>query len=450
MLNLSKNNISNKIDTNEYRSFKQVQFFKYSKPLLKICYVILAIGFVTLFLPWTQNIQANGYLTTLQPDKRPQEINSVIAGKIEKWYVREGVFVEKGDTIIHLSEVKDAYFDPELLDRQKEQIEAKQQSVEAYGQKVQATDVQIEALQRSQELKMEQARNKLKQAYLKLQSDSINLEATKTNLHIAQNQFERTKKLYEQGLKSLTDLEIKKVKYQEEQAKLISNKNYVLQSENNILNAKMEIITLENEYKEKLAKSRSERFSTISSRLDEEVNVSKFKNTYKNYEMRNRFYYITAPQSGYITKINKAGIGEIFKEGDPILTIVPIDYELALEMYVRPIDIPLVKLGGKTRINFDGWPSIVFSGWPNISFGTFGGEIIAIDRNISENGLYRVMVAPDKDEIPWPHELNIGSGGKTITLLNTVPVWYEMWRQFNGFPPDYYIHNQKNIIKKTK
>jgi hypothetical protein len=22
--------------------------------------------------------------------------------------------------------------------------------------------------------------------------------------------------------------------------------------------------------------------------------------------------------------------------------------------------------------------------------------------------------------------------------LNNVPVWYEIWRQFNSFPPDYY------------
>ena len=402
-----------------------------------------------LFLPWTQNISANGYVTTLLPDKRPQEINSVIAGKVEKWFVREGVYVHKGDTIIHLSEVKDAYFDPDLLLRQKEQIQAKEQSVQAYNSKVDATDDQIVALKISQQLKMEQARNKLKQSFLKLQSDSINLEASKTNLKIAQNQYERNSKLYDQGLKSLTELEIKKVKLQEEQAKLIGNKNNVLQSENNILNARMEIISLENEYKEKLAKSSSDRFSTVSSRLEEEVNVSKFKNTYKNYEMRNSFYYITAPQSGYVTKINKAGIGEIFKEGDPIVTIVPIDYELALEMYVKPIDIPLVKIGGKTQINFDGWPSIVFSGWPNVSFGTFRGEIIAIDRYISPNGLYRVMVAPDKNDHPWPKEINIGSGGKTITLLNTVPVWYEMWRQFNGFPADYYSQKQELEIKKT-
>lgn len=449
MLNTSNSNRIKNLKADEFKSFKQIHFYKHSKALLKISYITLGVCVLMLFAPWTQNTNAHGYVTTLQPDKRPQEVNSVIAGKVEKWFIREGVFVNKGDTIIHLSEVKDDYFDPNLIMRQKEQIEAKNMSITAYSNKMKAADEQIVALKKTQQLKMEQARNKLKQAYLKLQSDSINLEASKTNLSIAENQFTRTKTLYEQGLKSLTELEIKKAKLQEEQAYLIGNKNYVLQSQNNILNAKMEIISLENEYNEKVAKSYADRFSTLSDRSDAEVNVSKYKNTLKNYELRNQYYYVTAPQSGYVTKIAKAGIGEIFKEGASIVTIMPADYDLAVEMYVKPIDIPLIKMGGKTRLIFDGWPSIVFSGWPNVSFGTFGGTITAIDRYISPNGLYRVMIVPDKDDHAWPKQINIGSGSKTFTLLNTVPVWYEVWRQLNGFPPDYYSKNEdQNKVKK--
>jgi hypothetical protein len=32
----------------------------------------------------------------------------------------------------------------------------------------------------------------------------------------------------------------------------------------------------------------------------------------------------------------------------------------------------------------------------------------------------------------------VGSGASGIALLNDVPIWYELWRQLNGFPPDYY------------
>ncbi len=122
-------------------------------------------------------------------------------------------------------------------------------------------------------------------------------------------------------------------------------------------------------------------------------------------------------------------------------------------MFVKPVDISLFEIGQKTRIVFDGWPSIIFSGWPNVTFGTFGGTVVAIDRYISENGKYRVMVAPDKEDAEWPNEINVGSGAQTISLLNTVPVWYEIWRQLNGFPEYFYTrkpNNDKNNKKESK
>ena len=121
-------------------------------------------------------------------------------------------------------------------------------------------------------------------------------------------------------------------------------------------------------------------------------------------------YYITAPINGYITQAIQSGIGENLKEGDRIVSIMPADYELAVEMYVRPIDLPLLQKGQDVRIQFDGWPAIVFSGWPEQSYGTYGGEIFAIDRFISKNAKYRVLVAPDPEEPEWPEALRLGAG----------------------------------------
>ena len=108
-----------------------------------------------------------------------------------------------------------------------------------------------------------------------------------------------------------------------------------------------------------------------------------------------------------------------------------------------------VKKGEKIRVWFDGWPTIVFSGWPEMSYGTFGGEIVAIENFISENGKFRVLIAPDKTEEKWPSQVRVGSGAQTIALLNTVPVWFEIWRVLNGFPPDYYKTADKPS-KETK
>lgn len=64
------------------------------KRIIRISIIlIILIGFI--FLPWTQNIQTTGTVTTLRPEQRPQELNTLIAGKIDKWYVKEGDIVKK-------------------------------------------------------------------------------------------------------------------------------------------------------------------------------------------------------------------------------------------------------------------------------------------------------------------------------------------------------------------
>ena len=50
--------------------------------------------FVLMWMPWTQNIQTTGTITTLYQDQRPQQLNSIIPGRILKWWVKEGDFVK--------------------------------------------------------------------------------------------------------------------------------------------------------------------------------------------------------------------------------------------------------------------------------------------------------------------------------------------------------------------
>jgi hypothetical protein len=177
---------------------------------------------------------------------------------------------------------------------------------------------------------------------------------------------------------------------------------------------------------------------------DARTEVVKMENQLTNYQVRASFYYVTAPQTGYITEAVSTGIGENIKAGDNLITIMPDNVDYAVEMFVEPMDLPLMNVGNEIRIIFDGWPSIVFSGWPIITYGTFGGEVVAIDRFISPNGKYRLLVKPDPDEPEWPDAIRVGSGANTLALLNDVPVWYELWRRINGFPPDYYSSANSN------
>jgi len=130
---------------------------------------------------------------------------------------------------------------------------------------------------------------------------------------------------------------------------------------------------------------------------------------------------------------------------------MPADYDLAVETFVDPLDLPLIHLNEEVRVQFDGWPAIVFSGWPNVSYGTYGAKVVAIETFISDNGKYRVLLAPDENDHPWPAALRAGSGAYTIALLEDVPIWYELWRHLNGFPANYYKpKNDENDNKKKK
>jgi multidrug resistance efflux pump len=403
-----------------------------------------------MFLPWTQYIRARGYVTTLQPDQRPQTINSIIAGRIEKWYVREGNFVNKGDTILFLSEIKDEYFDPNLLGRTEEQIQAKEMAVDSYMEKVKALDAQIDALIKTKNLKIEQANNYIQQAELKIESDSIELEAARINLRVAEEQLKRGEEMYEEGLKSLTELEGRRVKAQEAKAAVIGWENKLLTSRNELINAQIELTSIDNQYRDKLAKAESEKFTALSNMYDAEAEVTKMQNKYMNYSVRSGYYYITSPIDGYVTKTLRSGLGETVKEGEELVSLMPEIYDLAVSIYVAPMDLPLIQLGQEVRFMFDGWPSIVFSGWPNLAYGTFGGKVVAIDNFISDNGKYRIMVAPDENDVPWPELLRVGSGAQGLALLKVVPVWYELWRNLNGFPPDFYNVETENSEIKEK
>lgn len=450
MLNISKSGLYKNVHLTGFKSTEKVfhkRHYKHFNRFLKVFAVIMVI---ILFLPWTQNVSGTGSLTTLTPDQRPQTIQSQIPGRIEKWYVNEGDYVNKNDTILFISEIKNEYFDPLLVERTADQIRAKSASVVSYESKVGALNNQIVALGTERELKLEQARNKLLQAKLKVQSDSIDLEAAKTNIRIAERQFERTTQLESEGLKAVTDVEEKRLKLQETQAKLISQENKLLAAKNEVINAEVEINSVQASYVDKISKAQSDMFTAQSSQFDSEAQVTKLQNEKTNYEMRNDLYYIRAPQNGFINRAIQGGIGETFKEGDRLVGIMPSDYEMAVETFVAPIDLPLIHLGEKVRIEFDGWPAIIFSGWPNVSYGTYGGKVVAIETFISDNGKYRVLIAPDEEDHEWPKDIRVGSGANTIALLEDVPIWFELWRQLNGFPPNYYqpVGAQSKPVKK--
>lgn len=410
-------------------------------------FTFLAFVFI-MFLPWTQNIKTQGNVNTLFQEQRPQKLNSPIPGRIIKWYVKNGDVVKKGDTILQISEIKDDYLDPLLVERTQEQVQAKKGVRDYYNAKISTTENQIAAITAAKDLKLNQIKIKIAQLQNKLKAEQAELTAVNNELKIAQDQLNRQNKMYEEGLVSLTQLQQRNVSYQNALAKKTSAENKLAQTQQEIAAQKIEQNTVIQEYTEKLSKTEGDRFQSMGQVAGSTGDIAKLENQVATYKVRKGLYYILATQDGQITQLTKAGIGEIVKDAETIGIIVPKNIDYIAEIYVKPVDLPLIRENQKVMLTFDGFPAIVFSGWPNSSYGTFSGKIIAIENSISENGLFKAIVAEDKTQKRWPPNMKIGTGASGIAILNDVPIWYEIWRNINGFPPDYYqVNTQKNEKK---
>ena len=78
---------------------------------------ILGIGAVVtllflIYVPWVQTAAGFGAVTARDPNDRLQEINALVSGRIQQWYVQDGSHVSVGDPIVKIVDN-----DPMLLER---------------------------------------------------------------------------------------------------------------------------------------------------------------------------------------------------------------------------------------------------------------------------------------------------------------------------------------------
>ena len=236
MLNISPTSIREHIVNKRFSALTKLNQRSVSSVLLRLIYIVSFMLFLSLFLPWTQNIRSKGYVTTLNPDDKPQAVQSLIDGRIETWFVREGDVVRAGDTILLITESKEEYLDPNLQGNTKGQIDAKGASVEAYKQKIGNLQDQLYALKSNKEAKLEQNDIKIQQTKLKIRTDSMELIAARIKEQNTFNQYVRTDTLHKKGIRSLTELEIKRLSYQEAQAKVTYLENKINAERQEIVN----------------------------------------------------------------------------------------------------------------------------------------------------------------------------------------------------------------------
>jgi multidrug efflux pump subunit AcrA (membrane-fusion protein) len=145
---------------------------------------------------------------------------------------------------------------------------------------------------------------------------------------------------------------------------------------------------------------------------------------------------VTAPRDGIVQRIFAPQGGVMVKAGEELALIVPETANRSVELRVSGNDAPLISVGRKVRLQFEGWPAVQFAGWPAVAIGTFGGEVAVVDPGADADGNIRIIVFPDKDS-EWPDGRYLRQGVRVVgwVLLDTVRLGWELWRQFNGFPP---------------
>lgn len=400
--------------------------------------VLLGVFIIFLFLPWTQNIRSKGYVTTLYQADRPQELVSQIPGKIMKWYVKEGDMVNAGDTILLLGEIKDEYLDPNIIPKTDIQIDQNKEKAKFYSGKIGTSEEQITYLEGQRELKMDALKNKRTQIERKIQAKEAELEAARIDVKQSTEQIERAKIMLDQEAISKFEYERRNATNQKALAVFTEKQNDLDNLKQDLIINRLDIENTIQEYSEKITKAQGDIFASSSEVAAAKEKIADLSIKRENLENRAQYYYLVAPQKGQVIQAKKAGIGEIIKQGDVVVQIVPQDVELAVEIFVEPFDLPLLSVGQKAMFIFDGFPAVVFSGWPSASIGTFAGKVIAVETNRNSSGKFRVLLVQDPNERKWPPLLRVGAGTMSFALLKDVPVWFEIWRNINGFPPEFY------------
>lgn len=382
---------------------------------------VAAVVLLVAFLPWQQNVAGAGEVTALQPADRPQEAVAAIGGRISEWYVQEGDSVRVGDPIVALAEVKQEYLDPLTLDRYTEQLEAKRRSVIEKRAKAAALADQAIALDSLRTLARIRADNRIQQI-------TATLAAAQLEDSIATVQAERVQQLFNDGLRSMVEVEAARQRQQRASA-LATEQRAAL------LTVRAERAAVDADYAEKIAKVESDRRATLAEVADGMADIAKLATGEANISERQDLLVVRAPRDGIVVRALRAGIGEVVKDGEAVATVQAANPELAVAMQVNARDVPLIRVGDEVRLEFAGWPALQFSGWPNASLGTFGGRVVVVDQVALPNGYYRVLVGPDPAQPSWPRELLMGSGVRGWAMLREVRVWFEVWRTINGFPP---------------
>jgi adhesin transport system membrane fusion protein len=394
--------------------------------VLMILFILAAVSL--LFAPWVQNVQGFGRVVAQTPDQRQQTIGAPVEGRIVRWSVIEGSRVKRGDVIAEIADN-----DPQILSRLEEERNAILLRMEQAKTRSNATESRIAQLDAFRRNQLQVGRNDLSAAVENVKAAEQVIKAAEASLVAATQNIERQKQLLAKGLVAVRNVELAEQDYARAQAE-VDRAKAALGSALNVKAAReSDLLRIESDFQSRIDDARA---SLASANADVANTLAEVKRIEVRVARQTR-QTVAAPRDGVILRLLAQPGGEFLKAGDPVAFFVPESDQLVVELFMSGNDVPLIHPGDKVRLQFEGWPAIQFAGWPSVAVGTFGGQVFLVDATDSGDGKFRILVEPDPKDEAWPTATYLRQGVRANgwVLLREVPLGFELWRQFNGFPP---------------
>jgi len=400
-----------------------------TRTLARLVQVLLALVLLALVVvPWQQTSEGRGRVIAYAPVERQQTIDAPVDGRVVRWHVQEGDHVSAGAQIVDVSDN-----DPSILQRLEQERAAQQARIDAATQRASAIEQRVTSLRAAQTAALMAAEARVSMARERALAAERAREAAAQTVETSQLNVARQRSLEGDGLASrraleLAELEIVKARTDLDRAAAAQR---AARSEEEALASD-------------LARAKNDTNAAIedatASRAAADAEIASARAELARIEVRlarQSTQAVTAPRAGTILRVVAKQGAEMVKTGDVLAVVVPDTQERAVELWVDGNDVPLVTPGRAVRVQFEGWPAVQFAGWPSIAVGTFGGVIAFVDATDDGNGKFRIVVVPDGKE-PWPATrfLRQGARASAWVLLDRVRLGYELWRRFNGFPPN--------------
>ena len=401
--------------------------------------LVLLFLLIIIFVPWTQTVTVTGQMSAYTPHERPQDVEAQITGRIKKWHALEGDQVREGDLILELEDNDPNFMSPDLLaflDQRKEALEKTKRAalarVDQLDKRISEMRNLVKAAVPSAEARVVEAGSKVRQAHQQVEAAKIAAITAALNL-------ERHKQLLKRGLVSQRELELAVQTDTASQADLEGAQANLRAAEEAMKSLGFGRDQVSAEMLQRLLDAEATRDASVAEAAKVADQLADVSLRRSNAEQRRLAGRILAPIDGTVVKMAKVGAGETVRQGDTLVRLSPTSTDKAIEMTADGLDAPLLNVGRKVKILFYGIPAIPLPAWPELMAGTYNGVIKVIDQVDDGKGNYRFWVVPDLDDRSWPEQSHVRQGTKVMgwVILNRVPLWYELWRRFNLFPPDY-------------